>query len=362
MAAGVGLAQPATPAPSPAPSSPAPATSPAATPGTEPTVIRPAEPPKVAPTRETPAVLTPTTEKGKPLAAPKTTGTIPGLAKEDPSLPKRRFYPEGTFLSKRSGKLVKASTGDVVFVPARDAKGRGEAPMVVLPTQTLARLEAAPGVFAETSTVVLSGEVYVYFDRQYILPTVYSVDRQIGEAPAQAKTPDDASKGGKPAEAASGAGGGKSTGLASDPAVADLINDLETKRGSAKAPEVTTKQAAASAEREQANPDKKPVEAEEKPETVTAEGSVLFNKRARLTRVASGPLMVAFDGDSTSAAPAPMVLLRCRMAQKLDELAASRGDDLVVQVSGRVFVYGGRNYLLPTLAQVVPKGDVKTLQ
>jgi hypothetical protein len=144
--------------------------------------------------------------------------------------------------------------------------------------------------------------------------------------------------------------------------VADLINDLETKRGSAKAPEVTTKQAAASAEREQANPDKKPVEAEEKPETVTAEGSVLFNKRARLTRVASGPLMVAFDGDSTSAAPAPMVLLRCRMAQKLDELAASRGDDLVVQVSGRVFVYGGRNYLLPTLAQVVPKGDVKTLQ
>ena len=56
------------------------------------------------------------------------------------------------------------------------------------------------------------------------------------------------------------------------------------------------------------------------------------------------------------------MLLRCRMAQKLDELAASRGDDLVVQVSGRVFVYGGRNYLLPTLAQVVPKGDVKSLQ
>lgn len=72
--------------------------------------------------------------------------------------------------------------------------------------------------------------------------------------------------------------------------------------------------------------------------------------------------MVAFDGDTKSPSPAPMVLLRCRMTQKLDELATARGDDLVVQVSGRVFVYGGRNYVLPTLAQVVPTGDVKSLQ
>lgn len=362
--ASMGLAQPVSPGatpPTPPGATPAAAPgSPAATP--EPTVIRPAEPPKVAPTRETPTVLAPTTEKGQPLAPAKSAGTIPGLAKEDPALPKRRFYPEGTFLSKRSGKLVKASTGDVVFVPSRDAKGRGEAPMVVLPTQTLARLEAAPSVFAETSTVVLSGEVYVYFDRQYILPTVYSVDRQIADAPAtQAKTPESASGGGKGPDA--GSPGAKPTGLAADPAVADLIQDLETKRGSAKAPDVSTSQAVAPANATGASGDAKAPETGAKvADSVTTEGSVLFNKRARLTRVASGPLMVAFDGDSTSAAPAPMVLLRCRMAQKLDELAASRGDDLVVQVSGRVFVYGGRNYLLPTLAQVVPKGDVKTLQ
>ena len=95
---------------------------------------------------------------------------------------------------------------------------------------------------------------------------------------------------------------------------------------------------------------------------MTTEGTVLFNKRARLVRVASGPLMVAFDGDTRSPSNAPMVLLRCRMVQRLDELAASRGDDLVLQVSGRVFVYAGRNYLLPTLAQVVPTGDVRSLQ
>jgi hypothetical protein len=138
-----------------------------------------------------------------------------------------------------------------------------------------------------------------------------------------------------------------------DPAVADLVRELETKRGSAKAPEPTATAAAA----------QDSSEVTKKPEgSVSAEGTVLFNRRARLVRVATGPLMVAFDGDTTSAAPAPMVLLRSRMAQKLDELAASRGDDLVLQVSGRVFVYGGRNYLMPTLAQVAPKGNVNSLQ
>ena len=328
--------------------------------------VRPAEPPKVAPTREAPAVLAPTTDKGKPVTPAKTAGVIPGLAKEDPSLPARRFYPEGTFLSKRAGRLVKVSTGDVVFVPARDSKGKGEAPMVVLPTQTLARLEAAPGVFAETSSVVLSGEVYVYFDRQYVLPTVYSVERQLVDAPAGNTPPTPHSTPAAPAglkdpkpETTSSA--------AADPAVADLIQDLESKRGSAKAPEISPTQAASGASGGATDGPESKQSSEGAPGSkaagsLTTEGSVLFNKRARLTRVATGPLMVSFDGDSASSAPAGMVLLRCRMAQKLDELAASRGDDLVVQVSGRAFVYGGRNYLLPTLAQVVPKGDVKSLQ
>jgi hypothetical protein len=309
--------------------------------------IRSADPPKVAPTREMPALLTPTTAKGTPMPAARTPGVIPGVPKEDPSLPSRKFYPEGTFLSKRTGRLVKASTGDVVFVPARDAKGRGEAPMVLLPSQTLARLEAAPGVFADSTSVTISGEVYVYFDRQYLLPTLYTLDRQAPTStqanPPATKPPAEA----KPAET-------KTTSDA-DPAVADLIRELETKRGSAKAPEPTATAAAAAAQDSS--------ESAKKPDgSVSAEGTVLFNRRARLVRVATGPLMVAFDGDTTSAAPAPMVLLRSRMAQKLDELAASRGDDLVLQVSGRVFVYDGRNYLMPTLAQVAPKGDVKSLQ
>lgn len=329
-----------------------PASKPAGTP-----FVRPAEPVKVAPTREVPTPLVPTTDKGKPVVAPKPNGAIPGLAKEDTSLPARRFYPEGTFLSKRAGRLVKASTGDVVFVPARDSKGKGEAPMVVLPTQALSRLEAAPGVFAETSSVVISGEVYVYFDRQYLLPTAYSVERQIVDTTTTTPTTPT-----PPTAQPASAKADSKPSTAADPAVADLIQDLETKRGSAKAPEISTKQAAAAESAEQLEKGKTDMRASAPSGALTNEGSVLFNKRARLTRVATGPLMVSFDGDSASAAPAAMVLLRCRMAQKLDELAASRGDDLVVQVSGRVFVYGGRNYLLPTLAQVVPKGDVKSLQ
>jgi hypothetical protein len=46
----------------------------------------------------------------------------------------------------------------------------------------------------------------------------------------------------------------------------------------------------------------------------------------------------------------------------MEALAATRGDDLVFRVSGRVTVYDGRNYLLPTFEQVTPPGDVIPMQ
>lgn len=314
---------------------------------------RPATPPIVAPTRPSVQPLSPTDAKGAPAPASSGPGAIPGIPKDDPSLPARRFYTEGTFLSKRAGKLVRATTGDVVFVPARDTKGRGEAPMILLPSQALARLEAAPDAFAVTTTAVLSGEVYVYYDRQYLLPTVYSLDRKSGET-----------AGAKPAPAKPATTEPTKTSDIADPAVADLIRELETKRGSAKASDgtATTKRDETGANTPSTTAGASRQDAIAERSGVMTEGSVLFNKRARLVRVSAGPLMVAFDGDTKSPSSTPMVLLRCRMTQKLDELATSRGDDLVVQVSGRVFVYGGRNYILPTLAQVVPTGDVKTLQ
>lgn len=308
---------------------------------------------------------TPTTtpvDPNPPAPPQRASQPIPGLPAEAPGLSARRFYPEGTFLSRRRGSLFKASTGDLVFIPERDRKGKGESPMVLLPCQTLARLEATPDLASPNTTVILSGEVFVYFDRQYMLPSAFAFDSASSTA-APSNPPADANP--KPTAPASSRPGSTpdatpadSTTPAStqppqldDPEVADLIRDLEAKRGSAKAIDVPKPADA-----------RKPDEPKDEAKGVRPEGTTIVSRRARLSRLPGGQLAATFDGGTTNAGDKPVVFLRCRLVQKLDELAQSRGDDLQLVLSGRTFVYGGRNYILPTLAQVVPAGDVRSLQ
>lgn len=304
-----------------------------------------------------------------PRAAPKPT-TLPGLAQEAAGLPSRRFYPEGTFLSKRRGALVKTTAGDLIFVPARDARGRGETPMVLLPGQTLSRLEAVPGVDQPGTTVVLSGQVFVYFDRQYLLPSVYAMETRVdagassrvAPAPATAPTQSSQPPGGTPPTPAPTAGD-----LSDDPAVADLIKDLETKRGSLKAVDPVVMPAAPRAgETPEAESNAAGPAGDSR---LLPEGMVINNRRGRIVRLtgtggggSSGPLAVAFDGDADSPPPRPMVLLRCRALQRLEERFKAGGEGQAVHVSGRVFVYGGRNYFLPTLIQSPVGTDVISRQ
>ncbi len=322
----------------------------------------------VRPTLAAAKSLTPPSADGMKPQPVVTMASIPGLPAEAAGLPARRFYPEGTFLDRRRGKLIKISTSDVVFIPERDAKGKGEQPMVVLPCQNLARLEATPDAFEQPNSVVLSGQIFVYFDRQYMLPSAYSVDRSGAETPAAApkaaptNQPTDPKSPVKVPAAAD----------AADPSVADLIKDIEGKRGSAKAIELAPKLnpdakvgKTPSADAKDAKTDSAPAGVASQPDDkvgVTSEGTVLFNRRARLVRTPGGQLAMSFDGDSNTPAPAAMVLLRCRMSQRLEELTLTRGEGLQVLVSGRVMIYAGHNYIMPSLAQVVSTSEVKAMQ
>jgi hypothetical protein len=311
--------------------------------------IQPTKPASPAPTDPNPPA------PAKPASSP-----IPGLPAEAPGLSARRFYPEGTFLSRRRGSLFKASTGDLVFIPERDRKGKGESPMVLLPCQTLARLEASPDVATPNTTVILSGEVFVYFDRQYLLPSAFAfgttpklsptADQPASTPSTQPSTQPSTPPASTPITPAAPPANTPPSQL-NDPEVADLIRDLEAKRGSAKAIDVP-----------KPADQRKPEDTKEETKAVRPEGTTIVSRRARLSRLPGGQLAATFDGGTTNAGDKPVVFLRCRLVQKLDELAQSRGDDLQLVLSGRTFVYGGRNYILPTLAQVVPAGDVRSLQ
>lgn len=330
---------------------------------------RPASPPDIQPTKP-PQPVAPA-----PRQTPRSTlGPIAGLPPEV-GLPGRRFYSEGTFLSRRKGSLFRAPSGDVIFLPQRDANKRGEAPMVIMACQELARLEAVPDAFSKDVVVTMSGAIYVYYDRQYIMPSAYSVERSaatvVATPPASAPTtPTSAnSKPSAPAPAAP---------PADDPDVADLIKDLESKRGTSRAIDppsdlktpgearpVSEPASADPAVTPAGNTAGSPPAANTTPGSagsVIPEGTTLLNRRARLIRLTGGLLAAAFDGDTTSPAPAPMPFLRCKMTQKLDEAARSRGEDLNLTVSGRITVYDGRNYLLPSLVQVATNGDIRPQQ
>ena len=108
------------------------------------------------------------------------------------------------------------------------------------------------------------------------------------------------------------------------------------------------------------------------------EGSFVVSRRARMVRVregsgwalvfdntASPPAMTAAASTSlaspaslspaspspASASPdGPMILQPCQKLAEMERLALQFGDALTFTVSGQVFVFKGRNYLLPSVA------------
>lgn len=305
---------------------------------------------------------------------------VPALgAPADGSVAARRFYPEGTFLNRRVGTLVKTNAGDVIFIPERSANARSEPAVALLPCQTLERIEVLQHAFAPTSRAVVSGQVFVYYDRSYMLPTLISIETRTDKPESKPRPTPDA-KPGAPSNATPGSAPGSTAGDkpadkarpvdANDPNVAELIQELEGKRGPARVPDAAVITSLAPSPQDK--PADKPGEVAGRPQDkaakpapeapLTTDGSVVFNRRGRVIRLATGALAVAFDGDADSPATGAMMMLRCRTLQRLEDFLAKTGDSGPVNVSGRVFTHKGRNYLLPTLVQSAAPSDVKPLQ
>ncbi len=65
---------------------------------------------------------------------------------------------------------------------------------------------------------------------------------------------------------------------------------------------------------------------------------------------ASGDWRATFDtGTDNASNDPPMTLMACQTLARLEVLSRSAREGLTVTLSGRVYVFEGRNYLLPTL-------------
>ena len=69
-------------------------------------------------------------------------------------------------------------------------------------------------------------------------------------------------------------------------------------------------------------------------------------------RGAHGTWWFTFDADSSGLSDPPMVILPCLLLERMERYAARTGARTAMLLSGRVYVYEDRNYILPTMFQI----------
>lgn len=88
------------------------------------------------------------------------------------------------------------------------------------------------------------------------------------------------------------------------------------------------------------------------------EGTFVTSKRGRMTRGSSSDWQINFDADADGRIDPPMGLMPCMNLQAMEKLVEKGGDSVTFTISGQVFLYKGKNYLLPTMYIVNRKGDL----
>jgi hypothetical protein len=256
------------------------------------------------------------------------------------------LLPEGSFLPRRRGTLVRSGSGELVYVFHPDETGRSERPMTLLPSAVLERMEevverrrSAGGVGAggegSSPQFLLTGQVFVYNRTNYLLPTAFSLASPAREEGSGAR------------EAPTGEGD-------LDSAIEELIEQIQAERPGARA----LGESSMLADATRAGEDRPEAAARARPD-----GTLLVRQRGRLTRQAGAwRFTIDNDSDGSDEFQPTMTLLPCLNLQRMEALAADRGENQAFEVSGMVLEYRGRNYLVPTIYRVVRGGDVRPLQ
>jgi len=233
-----------------------------------------------------------------------------------PRLAGGRLY-EGAFLADQIGRLASLDGGvtAVRFEPGPD--GRAVPPMALLPCTTLQRMEQVRHARQTEPRFRVSGQVFLYKGRNYLMPTAYQV---VGGGSDQAdQAPPDDHPPGREADA--------------DPSVEALVGAIETLT-----PENTGADAPVAAPTGDLLPD----------------GSYLRPRTGLVARSLEGALTFTIDNDPDAdpAGPTALRLLPSRALELIESMLGEAGAPARFLLSGRVFQYQGRNYLLPSLVRV----------
>lgn len=274
------------------------------------------------------------TERVPPAAAPRSEPVNPGdpgvhgLEVADYAVGRAPLRREGTFLVRRRASLALLRTGDRALVFHQDDEGRAERPMLLVPGSNLARMEHVAAQSPDQMSFLVSGQVYVYQGRNYFLLTLPPVPVVKAAAPAES---DEAPVEGPP-----------DPGSRDDPDTAELLRELEAQRDTPRS--IGSISAAPAAPAGEARADPLP------------EGTMISRRRGRLVRQADGQtaLLINTDADTDPSADPPLTLAPCLVRERMEAQTARAGETLTFEVSGRVLVHEGRNYLVPSMFLAYP--------
>lgn len=257
--------------------------------------------------------------------------------------------PEGVFVVERPATLRRTDNNQWVFVfedPSLPS-------MLAMPSLNLmAMRRLTENQRGASHRFLVSGEVFTHRGRNHLLVTRFvaqPVAPQKAEAP-QAEAPQEASSASAPSPPALP----PPSNAKDDPSVAELIEALERAT-----PEVDADRLSRAAQR--ASPSQAQSGA-----GLLREGALLTNRAGRVLRDGAGRVvfLVDTDADSAPSAEPPMRLAPSLTSMALEAAVEALGGEAAVVVSGRVLLYEGENYLLPTSFQLrrLPAGDLSAAQ
>jgi hypothetical protein len=297
------------------------------------------------PARQAPKPIAPKSAPPRP-----TEDSIPGLEDADFRITPAPLRREGSFITRQRGSMVRLPSGDKAFIFHKDAQGRAERPMVLLPCLTLQGMEQIVADRNDDTAFLITGQVYAYRGVNYILTTA-APTASIAEPSRPSPTPDaPKSDPPKPDDPSRSSPDKSAERPNTDPAVQDLIRDLEAQRDRPRTLGGTSAPAAP-----------KPSAA---PTDLLREDSTISLRRGRIVRLAGGEWAFAFD-NSPAGEPGSdrvLVLNPCQNLQSMEAWAARLGDSATLLLSGRIYQYQGRNHIIPTMYQITTPAELSPRQ
>jgi hypothetical protein len=233
---------------------------------------------------------------------------------------------EGSYILQAKGTLERdADTGWWKFKIAAGDRHDQVGALTLLPCTLLESLEQLVEATPDEQTVFdLTGQVFVYHDRNYLLPT--HAPQLVTYRPPPAETDGEEPDSGTAEDGESA----DSILRELDEAVGPVLRSSQTST----APDATT--------------------APDRPGLVPP-GTLILWRRGWMVREPGGAWAFVFEADATGLQDPPMIIYPCLLLEEM-EVRRPRTDRSglggAVLVSGRVERYRTRNYLLPTAYQI----------